>query len=659
LPSSYYSIAYAVRKNATLGTGSNYDLDGFRVDACGGSREPNWSTNIPYARASLAMMQGGLEMMNGIRAEVRRANPRHGAVLAEVESARQAAVSDVQYDFTFCYTLCRSWNRMEAGPFVDALQDYLEEQRLSEPRGTVRLRHVESHDSLRAQGWYGVQGLRAFYALSAWIDGMPMIYQGMEDGHAFALAEINRVRRERPELSRGGALYRAVHCDVPGVFTCLRKLGDRSSVVVINFNREPVRANLGWPGGKATLALARLEYAVVPESASGPSGPAASERREQGEVAGSELHATLPDETPFVDATEWFVDTIEGRLHDEFPGPRTSGAVGSGGIYWRPQGRGVLWQHALTPLHPDHPLLGFKGRNGLWRVYEFSGEITNPVRLAERGPSGTGLRLLGADGLTARVTKMPQLPPEPDFAADVRRGGVALRCVGSRYIISNAYFRLELRRQGGVLRQLRAGSDVLAENQDFYGDQAYFITQPNARIDASSDVECAVSVRAEVDGFRLRFEGQLRDDGRFALKWPPLWYRNEYVFTSAPRFTKRWAFRTEKAFHSQQAFLSFYVGQVAAERFCFERTGRTLTEGPVVAGSAARQGQTQGPPDAVAFGRSEKPSWSLTGLKVPPVADVHAFLQGHMLFLPLLDGDESSLPDDHWQEFEATWDLPH
>jgi hypothetical protein len=41
------------------------------------------------------------------------------------------------------------------------------------------------------------------------------------------------------------------------------------------------------------------------------------------------------------------------------------------------------------------------------------------------------------------------------------------------------------------------------------------------------------------------------------------------------------------------------------------------------------------------------------------VADVHAFLQGHMLFLPLLDGDESSLPDDHWQEFEATWDLPH
>jgi hypothetical protein len=492
---------------------TNYGLDGFRVDACGGSREPNWSTNIPHARASPAMMQGGLEMMNGIGGEVRQANPRHGAVLAD----------------------------------------------------------VESHDSLRGQGWYGVRGLRAMYALSAWIDGMPMIYQGMEDGHAFALAEINRLRRERPELSRGEAFYRAVRCDVPGVFTCLRKLGERASVVAINFNRESVRANLDWPGGRATLALDPLEYTVVPKLASGQSPGLSPKPREEPEVARGEVRATLTDETPFVDAAEWFVDTFEGRLHDAFLGPRTSGVTGQGGIYWRPQGPGVLWQPALSPLHPDHPHLGFKSRNGLWRVYEFTGAFTNPVRLAERGPGGTGLWLLGADGLIARVTETPQLPSEPDFSAGVRHGGVTLRCVGPQYIISNAYFRVELRRQGGVLRQLRAASDVLAENQDFYGDQAYFTTQPNARIDASSDVECAASICTEADGFRLRFEGQLRGDDRFALKRPPLWYRNEYVFTSAPRFMQRWAFRTEREFHNQQAFLSFFVGQVDAERFRFQR----------------------------------------------------------------------------------------
>ena len=71
---------------------TNYGLDGFRVDACGGSKEPNWNPAIPYARASLGTMQGGLEMMQGIRAEVRRANPRDGAVLAEVESTRQIGV---------------------------------------------------------------------------------------------------------------------------------------------------------------------------------------------------------------------------------------------------------------------------------------------------------------------------------------------------------------------------------------------------------------------------------------------------------------------------------------------------------------------------------------------------------------------------------------
>jgi hypothetical protein len=81
------------------------------------------------------------------------------------------------------------------------------------------------------------------------------------------------------------------------------------------------------------------------------------------------------------DGTEWFVDTIEGRLHDEFVGPRTSGVTGQGRIYWRPQGTGVLWQHALVPLHPDDPRLGDKSRNGLWYVYEFSGVITNQVRL--------------------------------------------------------------------------------------------------------------------------------------------------------------------------------------------------------------------------------------------------------------------------------------
>lgn len=631
---------------------TNFALDGFRVDACGGSKEANWDPNIPYPRASLALLQGGLEMMRGIRARVRSANPPDGAILAEVESTRQIAVSDARYDFPFCYTLCRAWNRTDAGPFVSALQEYLEEQRLSEPRGAVRLRHIESHDSLRSQGWYGVRGLRAVYALSAWIDGMPMIYQGMEDGHGFALAEINRLRRERPELSRGEAFYRAVHCDVPGVFTCLRKLGDRTSVVVINFNRETVQANLRWTGGEATLALAPLEYALWPKPAQLGNPPP----RDADPLAPVRT-VNLSNSVSFDHAVEWFVETLEGRLHDAFVGPRTSGVLGQGGIYWRPQGTGVLWQHETTPLHPTQPRLGFKTADGLWHIYEVTGATTNPVRLAESAAGAPGLHLLGAGGLVPRLSESRTLPPAPDVTAGLDLGGVRLRCVGSEYVVSNAHFTVHLLRQGGVLRQWRAGTEVLVENQDFYGDQAYFTTQRGARLEASSDVECGARVWTEPDGLHLRFEGQIRGDDRFALKRPPLWYRHEFTFTRAPQFTHRWAFRTDQDIEARPAFLSFIASQNAADEFRFDRAGQRLAGGPFDT-RPSRRGQTEVVPDALHFLRAGQTQWSLTGVQTPTGAQPHCFVQGRQLFLTLLDSGAPALKAHRWYEFQATWRLP-
>ncbi len=630
---------------------TNYGLDGFRVDACGGSKEPNWDANIPYARASLAMLQGGLEMMRGIRAEVRRANPRDGAILAEVESTRQIAVSDARYDFPFCYTLCRNWTRMEAGPFASALQDYLEEQRLSEPRGAARLRHIESHDSLRSQGWYGVNGLRAMYALSAWIDGLPMIYQGMEDGHGFALADINRLRRERPELSRGEASYRAVSCDAPGVFTCLRRLDEHASVVAINFNREPVRAKLRWPGGETVLELAPLGYTLSPPPAS-PGGTRAG--GSESPAAGQPV--TLADSVLLEGAAEWFVDTLEGRLHDAYVGARSGGIAGQGGIYWRPQGTGVLWQHETTPLHPTQPRLGFKTADGRWRLYELTGDITNHVRLAESAAGEPGLHLLGAGGLAARLSESASLPAAPDVAAGVQLGGLGLRCVGPEYIVSNAFFTVSLLRQGGVMRQWRAGADVLLEDQDFYGDQEYFSTSRDGRMEASSDVECGARVWTSPDGLHLRFEGQIRGDDRFALKRPPLWYRHEFVFTRAPQFTQRWAFRTDRDVQNRKAFLSFIAGRVHADEYRFERGGQELSAGLLDA-TSNRRGLAQAVPDTLHFLRAGQSEWALTDLRTPSDANAHCFMQGHKLFLTMLDGS-ASLSANRWYEFAAIWNVP-
>ncbi len=628
----------------------DYGVDGYRVDACSGSKDNNWNPAIPYARASLAKMWGGLEMLRGIRAAVRRENPRAGSILAECESTRHEAVADAVYDFGFCYNLCRQWNVLEAGPYVSALQDYLEEQKLAGPRGVLRLRHVESHDSLRAQGWYGVRGLRAMYALSAWIDGIPMIYQGMEDGHGPALAEINRLRSERPELTRGEAFYRAVRCDVRGVFTCLRKLGDRSSVVVINFNREPVQAKLDWPGGHAALALAPLDYTLLPGEKQMPT----LSKVWASEIRGT--NSTWPASVAFDGAEAWFADTVEGRLHDLFPGTRGNGKATLGSIYWRPQGTGALWQHQLTPLHPTAARLGYKTRDGLWHIFEFSGAITNQLRIAERDGEKTGLHLLGAEGLTARAITAQQLPPEPDVAAGLALGGVTLRVIGAEFIISNAHYTVSLHRQGGVIRQLRAGATLCAEGQELYGDQEYFSTRDSRRMSSGSDVESGVRLWTAADGLHLAFEGQLRGDYRFALKRPPVWYRNEFVFPDAPRFTQSWALRTEKDIQGKPAFLAYFVGRTNADQFRFERAGQTISEGKMES-SSGRRGLTAQLPDTARLFREGRPLWTMSGMRTPDNAECKCFVNGRQFFITLLDGKAPVMQAKRWYEFQATWSV--
>lgn len=101
------------------------------------------------------------------------------------------------------------------------------------------------------------------------------------------------------------------------------------------------------------------------------------------------------------------------------------------------------------------------------------------------------------------------MPPAPDTAAGLDLGGARLRYAGPECIVSNAHFTVGLLRQGGVMRQWRAGGDALLDNQDFYGDQEYFSTTRDGRMEASSDVECARSVWTGPDGLHLRFEGQI------------------------------------------------------------------------------------------------------------------------------------------------------
>lgn len=638
-----------------------YNVDGYRVDAAGGSREPNWNPAIPYARASMAKQWGGLGMLHAIRSAVRKAKPQTGAILAELESARHLAECDAEYDFGFCYTLCQQWRHEGAGDFVAGLQEYFEEQKYSEPRGAVRLRHIESHDSLRSQGWYGVRGMRAMYALSAWIDGIPLIYQGMETGNSAEIAQINAIRSARPELTRGEAFYRIVKCDTPGVFTCLRKLGNRSSVVVINFNREPVQALIAWPGGHTSLHLRPLEYTVLPR----PKEAQPETSRPARMVSPAAASTMLTDPLPLEGAKEWFVDTLEGRLWDRLPEPagaetdKTASNTYSGSIYWRPQGGGVLWQGETLPLYPGGPQIGFKRADGSWRVLRFQSPIPEKLRLVNNLNRKWGLWLLGAQGGTAQVMDRLQLPPAPDVTAPLTIGGVKLRCVGSEYIISNTHFTVYLERQGGMIRQVRSGQTVVAENQDLYGDQPYFAHPSSPQMQAMNDVESGIRVWEAADGLHLHFEGQLRGEARFDLMRPPLWYRNDYVFSEGPRFAQDWAFRTDKSFHDQKAFLTYFVGRVAADRFRFTHGGQVVAEDAIAEGESTRRGEarTKPIPDTLTFFQHGQPQLSLTNIQTPTGLPINIFMQGSKLFIPLLEGSGSSMDETRWYGFHADWNF--
>jgi hypothetical protein len=276
----------------------SFGIDGFRVDAAGGSRTTTWRRRgfppagkvpanvppdwwrseltkvggevppLPYERGSLTLREGGLHMLRTIRQSVRRVNP-DGAVLGEVDTVPYMQEADVVYDFALCHRYLVKLRDVSPAEFVWALQRYFEEQRYAEPRWTTRLRYVESHDSLRAQGWLGVSGVRALMALTFWIDGMPMLYHEAEIGHGPFIQRLLTVRRFLPELQTGDALYTDASHSAPlvkaepkGIFTCLRTNDYiRASVSVINFNPHAVNATVRLPLGLLHLDGKR-RYAV-------------------------------------------------------------------------------------------------------------------------------------------------------------------------------------------------------------------------------------------------------------------------------------------------------------------------------------------------------------------------------------------------------------
>lgn len=215
-----------------------FELDGWRMDVPTGSRFPNWNSAIPYARASYSRRQGGISQHREIRAAARRANPE-AFILGEENEACWATMTDAIYDQLLCHVHYHAFREDDATNVVSRLRRWFHEQHHSYIPDTVWMRYPESHDSRLACNVWGRSCANALMALSAWVDGFPLVCNEGEDGCFESWRRIFAVKRALPELRRGTVDYLSVEAP-PGVFACRRALGELESVFYINFNNRRV-----------------------------------------------------------------------------------------------------------------------------------------------------------------------------------------------------------------------------------------------------------------------------------------------------------------------------------------------------------------------------------------------------------------------------------
>lgn len=135
-----------------------FDLDGFRCDVAGMVPTDFWET----ARAELTKIKPDIVM-------IAEANKPELLVRA----------FDLDYAWPFHSTLT---DVTENGAPASTLAENWSEQKQKFPRGALEMRFSDNHDEKRAIARFGERGALAVSALVFTMDGVPVLYNGMEVG---------------------------------------------------------------------------------------------------------------------------------------------------------------------------------------------------------------------------------------------------------------------------------------------------------------------------------------------------------------------------------------------------------------------------------------------------------------------------------------------
>ena len=222
---------------------ATFDLDGFRCDVASMVPTSFWEearTELRQVKPDIMLLAEASKPELLLKAfDVDYSWPLHGVLNNVLRNGAPAA------EFR------RSWE--------ESLRQF--------PKGALHLRMSDNHDEARAVARFGIQGALAASALMFCLDGVPLLYNGMEVGDATesgdpALFEkmpvfwqpkerppLREVYRQLIKLRKGHEAFRndrviwLRNSSESDLVTFMRLDGTEEFVVVVNFSNRPV---VGW-----------------------------------------------------------------------------------------------------------------------------------------------------------------------------------------------------------------------------------------------------------------------------------------------------------------------------------------------------------------------------------------------------------------------------
>jgi glycosidase len=248
----------------------DFALDGFRLDYAAGVPRDFWES---------------------VRAELDRLRPGIVLLCESDEPSLLVRACEIDYGWDFYHTVSSAIAGQVPASDVRAIWEKAEAKY---PRGALRLRFSDNHDQLRAAGNFGLPAALAASGLMYTLDGVPLLYNGMEVGDntesaAPALFEkatidwgmaerrpqvmpfyqaLASMRRSHPALTRGAVRWLS-NTDEKRVLTFERTVDKESLVVAVNLSSQPFSGRIeGVSGAYQEITPALAPAGAMSNSAS-------------------------------------------------------------------------------------------------------------------------------------------------------------------------------------------------------------------------------------------------------------------------------------------------------------------------------------------------------------------------------------------------------